>query len=108
MRKLRQVAKLPPKERRKALEVAQQREPKNPLWAVELAREAEERADHKAAIAWADKALELAPAADEARILRARARMGRKDWKEAREDLTALGEKAYTARPALTADLFVC
>ena len=102
------IAKLPPKERQKAFQAAQKRDPKNPMWSMELAREAANRGDHKETISWASQTLELEPKNEEALMLRAWARTARKDYKAALRDLNDLDAETYEQLPALNADLFVC
>ncbi len=102
------IAKLPPKERRKAFQAAPKRDSKNPMSSMELAREAANRGDHKETISWASQALDLDPKNEEALVLRAWARTARKDYKAALRDLNDLHAKTYEQQPALNADLFVC
>ncbi|HUM01884.1 MAG TPA: hypothetical protein VL084_06335 [Thermoanaerobaculia bacterium] len=84
------IAKLPPKERLKALEAKAAAEPRNLVWPLELARAATERGDQKATIRWADKVLEIDDRQVEALKLRARAREARGDHAGAQADLKML------------------
>ncbi len=102
------IAKLPPKERRNALEAAFRREPGNVVWPLALAREASERQDWKDVNQWAEKALELDRANAKALALRAHARAERRDCAGALADLAALPPGEWTAHPDLQADRFVC
>ncbi|HQR47047.1 MAG TPA: tetratricopeptide repeat protein [Thermoanaerobaculia bacterium] len=102
------LAKLPPKERQKALEAKAAAEPRNPVWPLQLARAAAERGDAKATIRWADKVLEIDERQSEALTLRTRARMARGDYLGALADLKAIPSERVAAESALTADLFVC
>jgi len=102
------IAKLPPKQRRQALEAALQREPGNVAWPLALAREAAEREDWKDVTRWAEKALDLDRASAQALALRAHARLERRDWAGALGDLAALPPGEWKARPELQADRFVC
>jgi Flp pilus assembly protein TadD len=102
------IAKLSRKEKQKALLAAHERDPKNPKWPLELAREAASRDGHKETISWASQTLELDPKNEEALVLRAKALTARKDYEAALRDLKDLDAKAYERLPALNADLFVC
>lgn len=101
------IAKLPPAERRKALEAAARSEPGAAHWPLALAREAMDRSDAKSADRWASKALALEPSNPEALALRARARFLRGDLAEARSDLAALPASELEKRPELYADQLV-
>ncbi|MGH9315785.1 MAG: hypothetical protein ACRD1P_01565 [Thermoanaerobaculia bacterium] len=102
------ILKLPPKERRHALEAAFRREPGNAVWPLALAREAAEREDWKDVTRWAEKALELDRASAQALALRAHARAQRRDCEGALGDLAALPPGEWKAHPELQADRFVC
>jgi hypothetical protein len=69
------IAKLPPKERQKALEAKAEAEPRNVEWPLALARAAAERGDNKATIRWAGKVLEVDDKNVEALALRTKARL---------------------------------
>ena len=102
------IAKLPPAERRKALEAAVRRDPNNPAWPTDLAREALERGDAKDAERWASKALAIRAGDSDALAVRARARASKGDCSGALQDLDALPPEELTKRPELSADRFVC
>ncbi len=102
------IAKLPSKERRKALEAAFRREPGNLAWPLGLARESAQRQDHKEVMQWTGKALQLAPGNAEALALRAHASAVRRECADALSDLKALPQSELDARPELQADRFVC
>ncbi len=102
------IGKLPPKDRVKAYEAASRREPKNPVWYVDLAREAAAADDQKAVILWAGKAIELDPAGVESRALRGHAFVLKGDWAAARADLDAIPAAERGTRPVVLADRFVC
>lgn len=102
------IAKLPPKERLKALEAKAAAEPRNVVWPLELARAAAERGDDKGTIRWADRVLEVDDKQIEALTLRARARLARGDRAGSLADLKALPPARFAADSALYADLFVC
>ncbi len=102
------IAKLPPAERRKALEAAARREPGNARWLVAIARDSLERGDPKEADRWATKALAIQPDNADALALRARARAARAEYADALKDLAALSQEERASRPELYADNFVC
>jgi tetratricopeptide (TPR) repeat protein len=102
------IAKLPPKERWKAYEAAARREPREPRWALDLARESFALSDLKAAIAWSTRALELDPSSAEGHSLRAHALVLSGDCAAAKADLQALSAADLEGRPTLVADRFVC
>lgn len=101
------ISRLPPAERRKALEAAARREPESVLWAIALSREALERSDAKNAERWAGKALSGDPSNPDALALRVRARVLRGELAQAREDLSALAPAELEKRPELYADQLV-
>ena len=100
-------AKLPPADRRRALEAAAKREPSSPKWPAALAREAMERGDAKEAARWADRALQLQPSDAEARAIRGRANSARGDYASATKDFAALPADYLSKHPELSADRFV-
>jgi tetratricopeptide (TPR) repeat protein len=102
------IAKLPPAERRKALEAGARREPASVIWPLALSREALDRSDAREAERWAGKALAIQPTNQEALALRARARVMRGEFAQARADLAALAPAEFEKRPELYADRFVC
>jgi hypothetical protein len=102
------IAKLPPNERWKAYEAAARREPREPRWALDLAREAFALSDLKAAIGWSSRALELDPSSAEGHSLRAHALVLSGDCASAKADLQALSPADLEGRPTLVADRFVC
>ncbi len=102
------IAKLPPKERWKAYEAGARREPEEPRWALDLARESFGMGDLKAAVEWSTKALELDPSSAEGHALRAHAYVLRGECALARADLQALSPAELDGRPTLVADRFVC
>ena len=102
------IAKLPPKDRWKAYEAAAKREPREPRWALDLAREAFGLGDLKAAVDWSSKALALDPSSGEGHALRAHAYVLQGDCVSARADLQALAPADLEGRPTLVADRFVC
>jgi tetratricopeptide (TPR) repeat protein len=65
------ILRLPPSERRKALEAAAKKEPRNVAWPLALARDAAAVGDNGKVIFWSTKVLELDPANADARNLRA-------------------------------------
>ena len=102
------IAKLPPKERWKEYEAAARREPRQPQWALALARESFALSDLKSAIAWSTRALELDPSSAEGHSLRAHALVLSGDCVGAKADLQALSPADLDGRPTLVADRFVC
>ncbi len=102
------IAKLAPRERRRALEAKAAAEPAEKKWVLALARLAAEAGEPKETIRQAGKAIELDPQDLEARRLRAAALMARKSWAEALADLDALPPALLASQPALRADRFVC
>ena len=102
------IAKLPPVDRRKALEAAARREPDSVTWPIDLSRDALERSDPKDAEQWASKALSIQPQNSDALALRARARAAKNDCSGALADLAALSAAEKDSRPDLYADDFVC
>ncbi len=101
------IAKLPPAERRKALEAAARRDPSSAVWPLALARDAVARSDWKDAENWADKALAIDQYNQEAAGLRARARVQRGDLARARADLAVLTPSEFEKHPELYADRLV-
>ena len=101
------IARLAPAERKKALEAAARRDPSSAVWAVALAREAAERGDWKEAERWAGTALAAQPNNTDALALRARARVVRGEFAQARADLNAIPPAELAKRPELYADVFV-
>jgi len=101
-------AKLPARDRRKALVAESRREPGNPAWPLALAREAAQRQDHKEVLEWTGKALQLSRGSAEALALRAHARAARGECEGALADLKALPPAELDARAELRADGFVC
>lgn len=102
------IAKLPPKEKAKALEAKAKAEPRNLQWPLDLARDAAARGDHKAVIAWSGYVLQIDEKHAEALALRAHARTLRREYAGALAELKALPPERFAADPALHADLFVC
>ena len=102
------AAKLPPRERRKALEAGFEREPNNAAWAAALAQDAAERRDENDVLRWTGRALRIAPANPEALALEAHVRVARRQCAEALADLKALPVAELERRPQLQADRFVC
>lgn len=102
------IAKLPPKDRWKAYEAAAKREPREPRWALALARESFGTGDLKAAVDWSSRALELDPSSAEGHALRAHAYVLEGNCVSARADLQALPAADLEGRPTLVADRFVC
>lgn len=102
------IARLPPSERKKALEAAARREPGNPVWPLALSREALERGDANEAEKWASRALDIESRNVDALTLRIRARTSRGSFADALADLSSLTPDALAARPELYADDFVC
>lgn len=102
------IAKLPPRQREKALEAAARREPKEVKWVLALARNAAERQEHGAVVRWVGRVLELDEKNAEALALRARARVGRRQYAEALADLKALPKESWEKWPELYADRLVC
>jgi tetratricopeptide (TPR) repeat protein len=102
------ILKLPPRERIRALEAAQKREPRNVAWPLALAREANAAGNPSGARDWATRALEIDPANAEARALRAHASFVRNEWDQALSDMEALPAPEMESRPGLLADQFVC
>ncbi len=102
------IAKLPPAERKKALEAAARREPASVRWPLALAREALEQGDAKGAERWAGRALALEAGNPDALALRARARVARGEYADALKDLAALPPGELDKRPELYAEKFVC
>jgi len=102
------IAKLPPKERWKAYEAAARREPAEPRWALDLARESFALGDLKSAIAWSTRGLELDPSSAEGHSLRAHAWVLSGNCAAAKADLQALSVADLEGRPTLVADRFVC
>jgi tetratricopeptide (TPR) repeat protein len=101
------IAKLPPAERRKALEASAQRDPSSVTWPLALARDAVARSDWKDAEKWADKALSIDQYNQEAAGLRARARVQRGELALARSDLSVLTPSEFDKHPELYADRLV-
>jgi len=104
----RKIAKLPSRERRKALEAASRREPGNAIWPLGLAREAAEREDQKGVLRWAGEALRRDAGNADALAHRAHARAARRECSEALADLKALPQTELDRRPESHADRFVC
>jgi hypothetical protein len=102
------IAKLPSRDRRKALETALRREPGNVAWPLGLARESAQRQDHKDVLRWTGKALQLASGNAEALALQAHARAALRECAKALADLKALPQGELGARPELRADRFAC
>ncbi len=102
------IAKLPPAERRKALEAAAKREPGSIRWPIALAREAMDRGDAKDAERWAEKAMTIDASNPDAIALRVRARVAQGDYTDAAKDLAVLPLSELEKRPELYADKFVC
>ncbi len=101
------IGKLPPAERRKALEAAARREPGNVRWMLAFSRDSLERGDPKEAERWASKALATQSDNADALALRARARVARGEYVDALKDLAALAQDERASRPELYADNFV-
>ncbi len=101
------ITKLPPAERRRALEAAARRDPRSAVWPLALGRDAMDRSDWKDAERWAGKALAIQPFNPEALALRAKARVRRGELADARADLAALPPTTLEKDPDLYADLFV-
>jgi len=102
------IAKLPSRERRKALEAAFRRDPGNVVWPLMLAREAAEREDHKRAVRWTGEVLKRDAENADALALRAHARAARRECAAALADVKALPESELARRPEIHADRFVC
>lgn len=101
------IQKLPPAERRRALEAKAREDAANPAWPLALARLAEEVSAPKDVVKWAGRTLELDPQNAEARQLRVRALTARKAYRDAVADLELLPPSAFAASPVLRADRFV-
>jgi hypothetical protein len=101
------IAKLPPAERRKALEAGARRDPSSVTWPLALARDAVARSDWKDAEKWADKALSIDQFNQEAAAMRARARVQRGELDLARADLAVLTPSEFDKHPELYADWLV-
>ena len=102
------AAKLPPHERRKALEAGFRNEPHNVEWTLGLAQEASERGDDGDVLTWTGRALQIQPGNSEALALQAHARTQRRQYTEALTDLKGLPSPEMERRPQSRADLFVC
>jgi tetratricopeptide (TPR) repeat protein len=102
------LAKLPPADRRKALEAAARRDPGSVTWPIGLSRDSLEHGDPKEAERWATRALSIQPQNSDALALRARARAAKGDCSGALSDLAALSPQEHDNRPELYADDFVC
>ena len=101
------LAKLVPRERRKAYEARAAAEPANAAWPLAVARTAMELGQTKDAVQWAGRALEIDPANADARVVRIQALLARKDRAGALADFSALPPEVLEASPALRADRFV-
>lgn len=101
------IARLPPAERRRALEAASRREPNSVVWPLALARDAVDRSDGKDAEKWAAKALSLDPSNPDGLALRARARVLRGQTAPAKADVAAIPPAALEKRPELYGDVLV-
>jgi Tfp pilus assembly protein PilF len=102
------IAHLPPAQRRSAMEAMARRDPGSAKWPVAIARDALERGDAKDAEVWASKALAIEKNQAEALVVRARARMAKRDFSGALADLGSLPPAVFEKRPELNADRFVC
>lgn len=102
------IERLPPADRRRALEAAAKREPGSVHWMLALSRDALDRGDPKEADRWASKALAVQANNADALSLRARARVERAECAEALADLAAMSQEERASRPELAADTFVC
>src|SRR5262249_49022805 len=83
-------------------------EPENAAWPLAMAHDAAERGDSKAVVEWSGKALALSPRNTEALALRAHAKVERRDYPGAMDDLNALPPSELATRPELSADGLVC
>ena len=101
-------AKLPPSERKKALEAQAKAEPGSARWPVALAVVAFEENDPKGAERWATQALSIDAGNPDAIAVRARARESHGDYVGALADLRALPPADFEKRPDLYAVRFVC
>lgn len=101
------LARLPPKERVRALEDLTRREPANLEWPMRLAREAEAMGEPRTVLQWTARALSISPTSGEALVLSAKARMARREWTAALADFRALAPDQFAQAPALHADFFV-
>ncbi len=101
------IARLPPAERRRALEAASRRDPNSLVWPLALARDAVDRSDGKDAEKWAAKALGLDPSNPDGLALRARARVLRGQTAPAKADVAAIPAAALEKRPQLYGDVLV-
>jgi tetratricopeptide (TPR) repeat protein len=102
------AARLPPRERRKALEAGMRREPDNAAWPLGLAQDAAERRDDDEVLRWTARALRIAPDDPEALALQVEVRTRRRQYSEALADLRRLSPSEIEKRPQLSADRFVC
>jgi tetratricopeptide (TPR) repeat protein len=102
------IAKLPPEQRKRALEAAAKREPQNVAWPIAVARLAFEQGDPKEAERWAGKALAIQAGNADALALRGQARSARGQCSDALADFAAMPPEELGQRPELYADRFVC
>ena len=103
------IAKLPPAERRKALEAAAKREPGNVvLDGGALPRFPREAATRRMPSAGRRRRSAIQADNADALALRARARAARGEYADALKDLAALAQDERAKRPELYADNFVC
>jgi tetratricopeptide (TPR) repeat protein len=100
-------AKLPPAERRKALEAQAKAEPLAVRWPIALASAALNEGDSKGAEKWATQTLSIEAGNPDALALRARAREARGDYAGALTDLGFLAPAEVEKRPDLYAVRFV-
>lgn len=99
------IASLPPAKRAAAYEAGAQAEPKNVEWPLALTRDAASRGVHSDVIKWGTKVLELDAANADVKRLIARARVSRRECKEALALITATD---LQQQPDLYAEQTVC
>lgn len=102
-----ELRELTPDQRRRQLESNAKSEPGNPIWPLQLAREARERGDSRSALKWSDRALKIDPGTHEAHAIRLAIFTEKRDDKRALAELRATPEAAWDDFPGIAADALV-
>lgn len=96
-----------PAQRKAYYEERAKTQPGNARWPYLLAQDAASAGDSRAALRWAQKAIDIDPAHVEARVLRISVYTARKDYSRAATELAAIPAQAWFDYPAVNADAFV-
>jgi len=102
-----QLAALPVRERRKALEAEARKNPSDPTWPLAIARDAFETKQWKDVEKFSSRVLDLDSANSEALTLRARGRMSRRDYAGATADFASVSATFWASHPEIVGDRFV-